>query len=57
MTSGDNSSENENNKSLGKIIIDVFPWFILGFLCMAILNTLGVFPESLSPFFKKVTNF
>lgn len=53
MTSGDNSSENENNKSLGKIIIDVFPWFILGFLCMAILNTLGAFPESLSPFFKK----
>lgn len=53
MTSGDNSSENENNKSLGKIIIDVFPWFILGFLCMAILNTLGAFPESLSPLFKK----
>ena len=37
--------------------MDVFPWFILGFLGMAILNTFGVFPKSTSPFFKKGYKF
>ena len=50
-------SSNEPKKSFGKIVMDVFPWFILGFLGMAILNTFGVFPESISPFFKKGYKF
>ena len=44
-------------QSLGKVIFKVFPWFILGFLFMAIFNTVGVFPESLAPFFKKGYKF
>ena len=54
---GNSDSNQEPEKSLGKIIIDVFPWFILGFLLMAILNTFGVFPESLAPFFKNGYKF
>ena len=50
-------SSNEPKKSFWKIIMDVFPWFILGFLGMAILNTFGFFPESISPFFKKGYKF
>ena len=52
---GDSSIEHK--KSFGKIIMNVFPWFILGFLGMAILNTFGFFPESISPFFKKGYKF
>jgi uncharacterized integral membrane protein (TIGR00698 family) len=40
------SSLNKNNEeqlSIGQTIMKVFPWFILIFLAMAILNTLGVF--------------
>ena len=49
---GGRSLENESEQSIGKVILKVFPWFILGFLGMAILNTMGVFPESMSPLFK-----
>lgn len=48
---------NEPEKSFVKIVMDVFPWFILGFLLMAILNTFGVFPEVTEPFFKKGYKF
>lgn len=56
-SNGESVNNNETEKSFGKIIIDVFPWFILGFLGMAILNTLGLFPEVLTPFFKKGYKF
>lgn len=48
---------NEPDKSFGKIVMDVFPWFIVGFLLMAILNTFGIFPEAMEPFFKKGYKF
>ena len=52
-TSDGSTVENsQENKSVVKIIIDVFPWFVLGFLIMAILNTIGIFPESFGSFFK-----
>ncbi len=50
-------ASSEPEKSFGKIVMDVFPWFILGFLGMAILNTFGVFPEAMEPFFKKGYKF
>lgn len=31
------------NTSIGKTVLKVFPWFILGFLLMAVLNTMGLF--------------
>ncbi|HLR34301.1 MAG TPA: putative sulfate exporter family transporter [Tissierellales bacterium] len=40
------SKENVNGveeKSIGRTVLDVFPWFILTFLIMAILNTFNVF--------------
>ncbi len=51
------STESSKEQSIGKTIIKVFPWFILGFLGMAILNTMGVFPESISPLFKNGYKF
>jgi uncharacterized integral membrane protein (TIGR00698 family) len=54
---GGSDSNDEPEKSFGKIVIDVFPLFILGFLGMAVLNTFGIFPEAMSPFFKKGYKF
>ena len=40
--------------SVGQTVLKVFPWFILGFLLMAVLNTMGLFSsiEGLSGLFK-----
>lgn len=40
--------------SVGQTVLKVFPWFILGFLIMAVLNTMGLFSniEGLSNLFK-----
>ncbi len=37
------SAEGGANQSVGKNVMKVFPWFIVGFLIMAVLNTFGVF--------------
>lgn len=47
----------EENESIGRIVLRVFPWFILGFVIMALLNTVGVFPESIAPFIKKTSKY
>lgn len=51
------SQQQVERQSIGKVIIKVFPWFILGFLCMAIFNTMGVFPKSTESFFKNGYKF
>ena len=40
--------------SVGQTVLKVFPWFILGFLIMAVLNTVGLFSniDGLSNLFK-----
>ncbi|MCD1147556.1 YeiH family protein [Peptoniphilus sp. KCTC 25270] len=38
-------------------ITNIFPWFILGFLAMAALNSLGVFTPELSGFLKDCSKF
>lgn len=45
--------------SVGKTVMKVFPWFILIFLIMAILNTVGLFSsiKGASTFFKKGYKF
>lgn len=52
-------SDAQKKISIGQTIIKVFPWFILIFLVMAILNTLGVFQNigGASSFFKKGYKF
>lgn len=60
QTNPESLSESVNaveSRSLGNIIISAFPKFILGFLIMALLNTIGIFPESVAPFFKKGSKF
>ena len=38
-------------------IAGLFPWFILGFLAMAMINSLGVIPTEVSTFAKDVSKF
>lgn len=56
-SSGSSAINNSNESSIAQIILKSFPWFILGFILMAILNTLGVFPENLEGFFKNGYKF
>jgi Predicted membrane protein len=35
----------------------VFPWFILGFLAMALLNSVGFIPVTVSALFKDASKF
>ncbi|MBU5437907.1 putative sulfate exporter family transporter [Tissierella sp. MSJ-40] len=53
------NKNNEEQLSIGQTIMKVFPWFILIFLVMAILNTLGVFNiiPGLGKFFKNGYKF
>lgn len=48
------NNDSGEQMSIGKTVMSVFPWFILVFLGMAILNTLGVFSliPGASKFFK-----
>lgn len=53
-------ADNRNTEiHIGAVIKKVFPWFILYFLIMAILNTLGVFSQipNASSFFKNAYKF
>ncbi|MBM6859286.1 putative sulfate exporter family transporter [Clostridium saudiense] len=60
VTAGQSTSNSSPESSLsqqtsvGKTVLKVFPWFILWFLVMAILNTMGLFSniEGLSNLFK-----
>lgn len=57
------ANESKNNEagetSIGKTVLRVFPWFIVGFLVMAVLNTLGLFDmvDGLPKLFKKGGKF
>lgn len=49
---------NTGGQSIAGSIRRAFPWFILGFIAMALLNTLGLFPEGfLTSFFKTGSKF
>lgn len=36
---------------------NLFPWFILGFLCMAIINSVGLIPQNISAVAKDISKF
>jgi uncharacterized integral membrane protein (TIGR00698 family) len=50
----DNTTAATEQASVGQAVLKVFPWFILGFLLMAVLNTVGLFSHinGLSKLFK-----
>lgn len=48
----------EGGQSIAASIKKAFPWFILGFIAMALLNTFGLFPKGFLPsFFKTGSKF
>ena len=49
------SGENADNKKVN--IFSLFPWFILGFVGLAIINSLGVIPEVISSGSKALSKF
>lgn len=38
-------------------ILSLFPWFIIGFVCMAILNSIGLIPAAVSAVAKDISKF
>ncbi len=49
--------ENKNNV-LGKVnFLSIFPWFILGFIALAIVNSFNVIPPEVSSFAKEISKF
>ncbi|MFI3205857.1 MAG: YeiH family protein [Clostridia bacterium] len=51
-------SENTKEKASGKInILSIFPWFILAFVAVAIINSFGLIPTEVSEFSKELSKF
>lgn len=57
--SADSASTSQKKMSIGQTVMKVFPWFILIFLLMAVLNTFGIFQNisGAATFFKKGYKF
>ena len=49
--------ENKNNEKKKINFIKLFPWFILGFLAMSGLSSLGLLPETFITVFKTISKF
>lgn len=47
----------EGGEKIKVNIASIFPWFILGFLAMAALNSLGIIPAAVSSFMKDLSKF
>lgn len=57
-TQAKSASEASGGQSVAGSVRRAFPWFILGFIAMALLNTLGLFPAGfLTAFFKTGSKF
>lgn len=50
-------AENGHSKNVKVDIKNVFPWFILGFLGMAFLHSVGIIPMSVSVLLKDISKF
>ena len=51
------ATETDHSTDVMESIQKVFPWFILGFLAMALLNSVGFIPAVLSGVFKDLSKF
>ncbi|MBQ1973422.1 MAG: putative sulfate exporter family transporter [Paraprevotella sp.] len=51
------TSGNETALKANFSIRSIFPWFILGFLALAVVNSFGVIPSSISSGAKDVSKF
>ncbi len=49
--------ENKNAEYKKVNILNLFPWFILGFVALAAINSLGVIPQNVSTLAKDVSKF
>lgn len=47
----------DSNEKINVDIKAIFPWFILGFLALATINSLGVIPTEVSAFLKSISKF
>lgn len=50
-------TENGQTSDMNIDLKEIFPWFVLGFLAMALLNSLGFIPVSISQLFKDLSRF
>lgn len=50
-------AENGDTNDVNVDIKSVFPWFILGFLAMSILSSVGIIPVTLAQSFKDISKF
>lgn len=52
-----NTKNNENTVSKKVNILSLFPWFILGFIGLAIINSFGIIPVGISTATKTISKF
>lgn len=57
MVKQESKSVEGDQKSIGSTVLKVFPWFVVYFLVMAVLNTFGVFDGISKAFGMNGTNF
>jgi uncharacterized membrane protein YadS len=51
------SSEEKSDLHLKDRVLNIFPWFILGFVLLAIVNSFGFIPPALAVLSKKLSKF
>lgn len=53
----ENKIVNTDSSQTKAYLLTIFPWFILGFVALAIINSLGFIPLALSEFLKELSKF
>ena len=53
----ENKMVNTDSSQTKAYLLTIFPWFILGFIALAIINSLGFIPLALSEFLKELSKF
>lgn len=53
----ENKMVNTDSSQTKAYLLTIFPWFILGFVALAIINSLGFIPLALSEFLKELSKF
>lgn len=47
----------DSSTNLSKSIIKAFPWFVIGFIAMSVLNSFGVFPDEIKEWIQSFSKF
>jgi uncharacterized integral membrane protein (TIGR00698 family) len=48
---------NTSNEKVNYSIVKIFPWFVIGFILTAIINSTGIFPSNVSSFLNSMGKF